>query len=178
MHFKKTLSIFFALFIAFSVFVFPAYAVEYGTQFPEYVNISGGAFIEAQSTIGKITFVCANNFKDNYFGFSGNGSNICNISNSTISGYIYTASGNTYQARFTSFGTLQYRTGTSSYYEYIDVTITDILNTNVNFIDDKLDRQTDNYFFDKYDIFFFVIFIVICFCCVLNLFFIKRRGRN
>lgn len=178
MHIKKILSIFFAFFIASSALVVPACAVEYGTKFPEYVNISGGAFIETQSSIGKITFVCANNFKDNYFGFIGDGSNICNISNSTISGYIYTASGNTYQARFTSFGTLQYRTGTGSYYEYIDVTITDILNTNVNFIDDKLDRQTDNYFFDKYDIFFFVILIVICLCSVLNLFFRKRRGHN
>ena len=178
MYFQKILSIFFAFLIAFFALVVPAYAVEYGTQFPGYVPISGGAFIETQSSLGKITFVCPNNFKDDYFGFSGNGFNICNISNSTISGYIYTTSGASYQARFTSFGTLQYRTGTSGYYEYLDVTITDILNTNVNFIDDKLDRQTDNYFFDKYDIFFFVILIVICFCTVLNLFFRKRRGRN
>ena len=174
---KKIISIF-AVVLVLVFSALPCFAVEYSTKFPTYVPISGGAFFEVKSSLGQITFVCPNNFKNGYFGFSGTGNNICNISNSTISGYLYTASGNTYQARFTSFGTLQYRTGTSSYYEYIDVTITDILNTNVNFIDDKLDRQTDNYFFDKYDIFFFVILIVICFCTVLNLFFRKRRGRN
>ena len=141
---KKIISIF-AVLLVLSFSVLPCFAVEYSTEFPSYVPISGGAFFEVKSSLGQITFVCPNNFKNCYFGFSGNGNNICNISNSTVSGYIYTASGNSYQARFTALGTLEYRTSSGSYYEYRDVTITEILNTNVTFIDDKGDRQTDNY---------------------------------
>ena len=105
---KKIISIF-AVFLVLVFSVLPCFAVEYSTDFPSYVPISGGAFFEVKSSIGQITFVCPNNFKNGYFGFSGNGNNICNISNSTVSGYIYTTSGNSYQARFTSFGNLEYR---------------------------------------------------------------------
>ena len=176
MHFQKILSVLFVFLLIISSFVVPAFAVEYGTQFPEYVTISGGAYFEVNSSLGQITFVCPNNYKNNTFGFTGSGSNICNCTNSTVSGYIYTPSGGRYTARFTSLGTLQYRTSDSYGYEWITLTVNEILNTNVNFIDDKLDRQTDNYFFDKYDIFFFVILIVICFCSVIGLFIRRKRG--
>lgn len=174
---KKIISIF-VIVLVLSFSALPCFAVEYSTKFPSYVPISGGAFIEAESSLGKITFICANNYKNNYFGFSGNGNNICNISNSTISGYIFTTSGNNYQARFTSLGTLEYRTSSGSYYEYRDVTITKILNTNVTFIDDKGDRQTDNYFLSKENILLYTLLFVCTSCSVLSLFFSKkRRGR-
>ena len=174
---KKIISIFVVV-LVLSFSVLPCFAVEYSTKFPSYVPISGGAFIEVESSLGKITFICANNFKNGYFGFSGNGNNICNISNSTISGYIFTTSGNSYQARFTSLGTLEYRTSSGSYYEYRDVTITKILNTNVTFIDDKGDRQTDNYFLSKENILLYTLLFVCTSCSVLSLFFSKkRRGR-
>ena len=174
---KKIISIFVVLLVlVFSAL--PCFAVEYSTDFPSYVPISGGAFFEVKSSLGQITFVCPNNFKNGYFGFSGNGNNICNISNSTVSGYIYTASGNSYQARFTALGNLEYRTSTGSYYEYRDVTITEILNTNVTFIDDKGDRQTDNYFLSKEDIFLYTLLFVCASCSVLGLFFSRKRRGN
>lgn len=174
---KKIISIFVVLLVlVFSAL--PCFAVEYSTDFPSYVPISGGAFFEVKSSIGQITFVCPNNFKNGYFGFSGSGNNICNISNSTVSGYIYTASGNSYQARFTALGTLEYRTSSGSYYEYRDVTITDILNTNVTFIDDKGDRQTDNYFLSKENIFLYTLLFVCASCSVLGLFFSRKRRGN
>lgn len=174
---KKIISIFVVvLVLVFSAL--PCFAVEYSTKFPSYVPISGGAFFEVKSTLGQITFVCPNNFKNGYFGFSGNGNNICNISNSTVSGYIYTSSGNSYQARFTALGNLEYRTSSGSYYEYKDVTITDILNTNVTFIDDKGDRQTDNYFLSKENIFMYSLLFVIASCSVLSLFFSRKRRGN
>lgn len=174
---KKIISIFAVVFVlVFSAL--PCFAVEYSTDFPSYVPISGGAFFEVKSSLGQITFVCPNNFKNGYFGFSGNGNNICNISNSTVSGYIFTASGNSYQARFTALGTLEYRTSSGSYYEYRDVTITEILNTNVTFIDDKGDRQTDNYFLSKENIFLYSLLFVIASCSVLSLFFSRKRRGN
>lgn len=174
---KKIISIF-AVLLVLSFSVLPCFAVEYSTEFPSYVPISGGAFFEVKSSLGQITFVCPNNFKNGYFGFSGNGNNICNISNSTVSGYIFTASGSSYQARFTALGTLEYRTSSGSYYEYRDVTITEILNTNVTFIDDKGDRQTDNYFLSKENIFLYSLLFVIASCSVLSLFFSRKRRGN
>lgn len=174
---KKIISIF-AVVLVLVFSALPCFAVEYSTEFPSYVPVSGGAFFEVQSSIGKITFICPNNYKNNYFGFSGNGNNICNISNSTVSGYIYTASGTSYQARFTSLGTLEYRTSSSSYYEYKDVTITEILNTNVIFIDDKGDRQTDNYFLSKESIFLYTLLLVCASCSVFSLFFSRKRRGN
>lgn len=174
---KKIISIF-AVFLVLVFSALPCFAVEYSTKFPSYVPISGGAFFEVKSSLGQITFVCPNNFKNGYFGFSGNGNNICNISNSTVSGYIYTTSGSSYQARFTALGTLEYRTSSGSYHEYRDVTITEILNTNVTFIDDKGDRQTDNYFLSKEDIFLFTLLFVCTSCSVLGLFFSRKRRGN
>lgn len=174
---KKIISIFSVLlFLVFSAL--PCFAVEYSTDFPSYVPISGGAFFEVKSSLGQITFICPNTYKNNYFGFSGNGNNICNISNSTVSGYIYTTSGTSYQARFTSLGNLEYRTSTSSYYEYKEVTITEILNTNVTFVDDKGDRQTDNYFLSKENIFLYTLLLVCASCSVLSLFFSRKRRGN
>ena len=174
---KKIISIF-AVFLVLVFSALPCFAVEYSTDFPSYVPISGGAFFEVKSSLGQITFVCPNNFKNGYFGFSGNGNNICNISNSTVSGYIFTSSGSSYQARFTALGTLEYRTSSGSYYEYRDVTITEILNTNVTFIDDKGDRQTDNYFLSKENIFLYTLLLVCASCSVLSLFFSRKRRGN
>ena len=174
---KKIISIF-AVVLVLVFSALPCFAVEYSTKFPSYVPISGGAFFEVKSSLGQITFVCPNNFKNGYFGFSGTGNNICNISNSTVSGYIFTSSGSSYQARFTALGTLEYRTSSGSYYEYRDVTITEILNTNVTFIDDKGDRQTDNYFLSKEDIFLYTLLLVCASCSVLGLFFSRKRRGN
>lgn len=172
---KKILSVLLAAFILiFSVV--PCFAVEYGTEYPSYVPYSGGAFFEVKSTIGQITFVCPNTYQSNYFGFVGSGNNICNLSNTTVSGYIYTTSGTDYSARFTALGKLQYRTGSSSYYEWQDITITEVLNTNVIFVDEKGDRQTDNYFFTKENILLYSLLFVIASCSVLGLFLPKKRG--
>ena len=50
-----------------SAFVVPAFAVEYETQFPEYVTISGGAYFEVNTSLGQITFICPNNYKNNKY---------------------------------------------------------------------------------------------------------------
>ena len=71
---KKIISIF-AVVLVFVFSALPCFAVEYSTDFPSYVPISGGAFFEVKSSLGQITFVCPNNFKNGYFGFSGNGNN-------------------------------------------------------------------------------------------------------
>ena len=49
------------------------FAVEYSTEYPSYVPISGGAYIEVQSTLGRGSLVFPNQYQNNTFGFSGSG---------------------------------------------------------------------------------------------------------
>ena len=61
------------------------FAVEYSTEYPSYVPISGGAYIEVQSTLGRGSLVFPNQYQNNTFGFSGSGLNLCNITHSLTS---------------------------------------------------------------------------------------------
>lgn len=59
----KKIILIFAVVLVLAFSALPCFAVEYSTEFPSYVPISGGAFFEVESTFGKITFICANNYK-------------------------------------------------------------------------------------------------------------------
>ncbi len=119
-----------------SVFCFPVFAVEYSTEYPSYVPISGGAYIEVQSSLGRGTLVFPNQYQNDTFGFSGSGLNLCNITYSTVSGYFYPASGSPVQVRFQRYSTLEYYYENGSWgNEWRPVTTSAIYNTNVRFID-------------------------------------------
>lgn len=112
------------------------FAVEYSTEFPSYVPISGGAYIEVQSTLGRGSLVFPSQYQNNTFGFSGSGLNLCNITYSTVSGYFYPASGSPVQVRFQRYNTLEYYYENGSWgNEWRPVTTSAIYNTNVRFID-------------------------------------------
>ena len=109
------------------------YAEEYGNTYPAYVPVSGGAYIEVQCALGRGTLVFAREYKDGY--------SPANISRSTISGTYYTAAGAKYNARVNAMGETQYyREYTSSRYEWTNLNVTKIYNTNVKFEDFKDDR--------------------------------------
>ena len=117
-----------------------AYAEEYGNTYPAYVPVSGGAYIEVQCALGRGTLVFAREYKDGYFGFYGSGYSPANISRSTISGTYYTAAGVKYNARVNAMGEAQYYRETSTRYEWTNLNVTKIYNTNVKFEDFKDDR--------------------------------------
>ena len=150
--------------------VVPASAATYGTEFPAYVNISGGAYIEIQSSnLGRCAFIFPLETQNNTFGFVGSGVDVCNISNATINGYVFLGNSTQYSARITRFGRLEYQTVTTPQ-TWVTVGVSSIYNTNVTFTDEIADRQTDNYFFDKYDIFFYALLVIVIVLLVVIMF--------
>lgn len=135
-------------------------AESYTENYPKWCPVSGGAWFEVDTAQGKACVVVPLNSRFDVFGFSGTtGYNVCNITNSTVSGNIYFQSATSYygeptalQCRFQSYGTLQlyvpYQNnygGTS--YQWQNLDVTDIHNTNVALSDEAADRQNNAYVF-------------------------------
>lgn len=140
-----------AFLVLLSVLCLPVCAVEYSTEYPIYVPISGGAYIEVQSSLGRGTLIFPNQYQNDTFGFSGSGLNLCNITYSTVSGYFYPSSGKPVQVRFQRYATLEYYRESSSSWngEWLPVTTSAIYNTNVRFIDNtSLTRAQEGPVFD------------------------------
>lgn len=136
---------------------FSVSARTYNKVFPAFVPVSGGAWCEVQTSQGRATFVVPADYISGYFGFTGDGYNIANVSNSTINGTIYAqtnfdfyGSPQSLQCRFTRQSGLEvYRPYHSTYgtsYTWESLSITEIHNTNIGFVDDTgKDRQNDAY---------------------------------
>lgn len=136
------------------------FAEEYGNTFPSYIQQSGGAYIEVQSSIGRGSFIFQSEFKNGYFGFYGSGYNLCNLSKSSISGSFITENGRAYDIRFTSFNTAEYYYRDGYNYEWRTLDTSKIYNTNVEFIDDKLETRNNKIdLFDK-DVYKYFIFVM------------------
>lgn len=136
------------------------FAEEYGNTFPSYIQQSGGAYIEVQSSVGRGSFIFQSEFKNGYFGFYGSGYNLCNLSKSIISGSFITENGRAYDIRFTSFNTAEYYYRDGYNYEWRTLDTSKIYNTNVEFIDDKLETRNNKVdLFDK-DVYKYSIFVM------------------
>lgn len=136
------------------------FAEEYGNTFPSYIQQSGGAYIEVQSSVGRGSFIFQSEFKNGYFGFYGSGYNLCNLSKSIISGSFITENGRAYDIRFTSFNTAEYYYRDGYNYEWRTLDTSKIYNTNVEFIDDKLETRNNKIdLFDK-DVYKYFIFVM------------------
>lgn len=143
-----------------------SYAEDYGTDYPNYIPYSGGAYIEVQSTLGRGSLVFQDTYKNNYFGFYGTGYNLFNISNSTITGRYININGTEYQVRFSSFNTAQYYYNQGTVREWRDLVITKIYNTNCTFIDytgANRNNLIDVFDYDTYK------YTVVCLLCLLIL---------
>lgn len=112
----------------------PVYAMEYGESFPNYVQYSGGGYIEVESSSGTGTIIVPNQFKNDTFGFSGSSFNVFNCSSSTVNGRFILRNGTEYTLRFQGYNNAEIRQLNGSQ-TYNPITITKILNTNVEFID-------------------------------------------
>ncbi len=139
---------------------FPTYAAEYGAQYPSYVNQSGGCFIECQTNLGKGSIVFAKNYQEDTIGFYGTGSNLMNISNSTVSGYFVLENGVTYDVRASGFSTFQYYTG-NNWGGYTDLTVSQIYNTNVQFTDEQGDRANTFYELGNFEELVIVLLVIV-----------------
>lgn len=144
---KKLLLFLISLISIVNIFSFPAYGMEYKNNFPDYLNFTGGCYCEVESTSGTVALVFPIEYKSNTFGFDGHsGFNICNCTNSTVYGRAVLANGKEYYLRFQSFGTAEIRTD-NGYNQYEYLTINNILNTDIDFMDNSSsDRQSDEVF--------------------------------
>lgn len=173
---KKIKILVFVLMLAISCSVpFTAFAEEYGNKYPSYVQQSGGAYIEVQSSLGRGAFIFQSEFKNGYFGFYGSGYNLCNLSKSSISGSFILENGKVYEIRFTSFNTADYYYRDGYNYEWLDLTVSKIYNTNVEFIDDKLQTRNNKIDLFEKDVFKYSIFAM-SFITTLCVGFIVLKG--
>ena len=161
------------LVLAFSVCFSQASAVYYEDTFPySETGLTGGAYIECNSSIGNIVLILPYGYKDNFLTFTTNG-NLFNASNNTINCALF-LNGNQYTARFPSFGTLEYRAYNGDKYTYVDVTTGDITDTNVIFVTAS-ERVNDNYYFSKFEIALLSVNIAILFFVFLGWFLWHRN---
>lgn len=166
----KKLIVFFLSLIMLCFSSFPAIAATYGNDFPSYVPVSGGAYIEVESSLGTGTLVFPAQYQNGYIGFSGRrGFNLSNIYGGTISGYFYTASGQTYFVQSAYGQLIEYRT-ISYPYDYNDLNISNILNTNVSLVD--LQGERNNTVLD------FSPFHIIITCLLLFLLLLKIHNHT
>lgn len=146
---KKILTVLLTLVCVLSLPV-TAFAEEYGNEYPNYVNYSGGAYIEVQSAIGRGTIVLQDSYKTGYIGFTGDKYYLCNLSNSTITGRFVHSNGTMYTCRFSAFEAPQYQTNSVTNKEWRYLNTTQIYNTNCEFVDETtLERNNKIDLFDS-----------------------------
>lgn len=146
---KFIISFLFFLIFTVSIFSAQASAIYYEGSFPyDKTGLTGGAFIECDSTLGDICIVFPTQYIDKCLTFT-TGGNLFNVTNSTISCLIFD-NGVQYSGRFQAFGTLQYRPSNNVSYSYVDVVTYDVDDTNVIF-DTASERVNENYYFTYYE---------------------------
>lgn len=167
-----------------SVLCFEVSAESYGSNFPSYCPINGGAWSEISTEKGTACIVLRRSCISDIFGFYGStGYDLVNVSESTVSGMIYFQSPTDYygspsslSCRFQSFGTLEvYVPYSSNYgirYEWQAFKMNSILNTNIDFKDEVSDRYNNDY---VYSVGEKQTMIIICLLIGLILYFILTR---
>ena len=166
------LSVFIGLFIALSVF--PVYAAEYGTTYPDYVKQSSACFVECDTSLGKGALVFPVNYKKDCIGFYGkSGTDLFNITSSTISGQFVLTNGTTYNVRAQGFSKFQYQTQDGYYNNYTDLNISQIYNTNVQLSDEQSDRENSIFDFSMYEKFIISLILIIG-CVIIGLLLFKK----
>lgn len=120
--------LFCVLVLAFSLCVLPVSAYE--DIAPTDAPFVGSAYVTADTnSLGVVSIYFPVSFLSGYWGVDQHGS-LFNVSNTSISGVLYTAAGREYQFRCQSWSTPQYRDPDGNY-TYYDLEITDVLTSNV-----------------------------------------------
>ena len=180
---KKLLPLFMGVLMC--VFTVAVSAQTYSVVFPAYVPVSGGAWCEVATAEGRVCVVLPSDYRAGYFGFSGSGHNVANITGSTINGTAYAQNSFSYygspssvQCRFSRMGTLEvyapYRTSYGTSYEWESLPVTAIYNTNMDFTDETGgNRQNDAF---RYDTTQKVLILIFCAVVLLGVFQVFRKA--
>lgn len=169
----RTISVIFLFVLTVSIFTAQASAVYYEDTFPyNETGLTGGAYIECDSSLGDIVLVLPMQYINSYLTFT-TGGNLYNASSSAITVSLF-LNGTQYTARFPAFGTLEYRISSSGYYDYTAVTTGEIYDTNVVFVTSS-ERINDNYYFSNYEIASLAVQIAILFFVFLGWLLLHKR---
>jgi hypothetical protein len=123
---------------------------------------TGGGFISCNTSVGVGVAVLAENYKQNTFGFLKGSDRVINLISSTVSGY-FILGGVTYSMRFQSLGEMQYYRQVGSSWQWLDVTVYSISDTNIQFLDETGERGIQNPYFSISEriMIFFVVFEIL-----------------
>ena len=106
-------------------------------DYPSGAPLAGGVYMQVTtSALGGLLIYVPSNYQSKAFTFESGAKEVINITSSTITAYVVDQAD--YSFRWSSFGRLQYRRNSGSY-SYEDVNITDILNTNIVFVESNDD---------------------------------------
>lgn len=120
--------LFAVLVLAFSLCVVPVSAYE--DIAPSDAPFVGSAYVTCDTrSLGVVDIYFPVSFLSGYWGVDQSGS-LFNVSNSTISGVLYTQNGTEYQFRCSSWSVPQYRNTSGNIGSYVDLEVTEILSSN------------------------------------------------
>lgn len=181
------------VFIFIFVFSINSFAFTYTNDFPDYSTYSGGAYIEIEDNVlGWVVLVFPYRYIENTWAFlldsNNETSTIINLTGSTVSGYLITNRGVTYNVRATSYSGFEYRsTSASNNTDYTSINYNlnydDTINTNFDILvnlssDGSNDDFVNTTVMDEYNVIMSCLYILIFitfFILVVSLF---RKGRR
>lgn len=106
-------------------------------DYPSGAPLAGGVYMQVTTrALGELLIYVPSNYQSKAFTFESGSKEVVNITSATITAYVVDQA--SYSFRWSSFGRLQYRRNTSGY-TYEDVNITDVLNTNIVFVESNDD---------------------------------------
>lgn len=154
-----------------------AFAIYYTNDYPVYLPFVGAKYVEVNTSLGRGSLVLSASIPDNYISVGMSNSNLYNNTSSTLYGTFRTQNGADYSIRFQSFSTPEYYTAGYNP-TYTALGITEILNTNIKFVDfNDTDKQNDTFIItDNVTIFYFSLLIVLTLSNILLCFLSLRRS--
>ena len=168
----RVISFVLLLIVAVSVLSPSAYAVYYEGSFPyTETGLTGGYFIECGSSVGDCVLIIPEQYGRDVFTFTTSG-NLFNTSASTVSVAMF-VNGTQYSARFSAFGTLEYRTSSSGSYNYVPVVTSVPSDTNVVFCTAS-SAINENYYLSQFEMMVIVLLLMILFFVFLGWFLLHR----
>lgn len=157
---KCLLSIFFCVLFLSLPFVTSS-AFVYGNTFPEFVGVSGGAFVEAQSGNRSVVILLPYDKRAEVFTTLTDGQ-LYNCTSGTVNCQVW-INGTHYTGRFQSWGTLQYQTTSGYTSVWNDLDIDKITDTNLELLTDDNSVYNSNFFFTKFEVVVISLLVAILF---------------
>lgn len=160
------------------LFTSSAFAYTYTNDYPVYLPFVGAKYVEVNTSIGRGALVFSASIPDNYISVGMSNSNIYNNTSSTLYGTFRLQNGGDYSIRFSAFSTPEYYTAGSYNPVYTPLSITEILNTNVKFVDyNNSNKQNDTFIIiDNVERLFIVLLFITCLSSLFNIILSFRRS--